>query len=199
MASGTRLVSSSIWTSNRETERQRRKNSKMKQTKKKQRLCHLHHRMRSTDLLFHTPVCRYLHFHDFAGAQFFLGLRNIKVKGDPAFKMKTKAVQRRRRRRLNVPPHSSMRLAIVSASSSAIFRMLLRPSRTTCTTWASLTVSRLQNGGITCISIRWATCGTTHFRRGISLCKRRTHLYALSTCIMGNYNMYWLFQTHRCI
>lgn len=50
-----------------------------------------------------------------------------------------------------------MRLAIVSASSSAIFRILLRPSRTTCTTWASFTVSRLQNGGITCFSIRCAT------------------------------------------
>lgn len=62
------------------------------------------------------------------------------------------------RYRRDLPPHSSIRLAMVSASSSAIFRILLRPSRTTCTTWASFTVSRLQNGGITCFSIRWATC-----------------------------------------
>lgn len=56
-----------------------------------------------------------------------------------------------------LPPHSSMRLAMVSASSSAILRILLRPSRTTCTTWASFTVSRLQKGGITCFSMRCAT------------------------------------------
>lgn len=61
----------------------------------------------------------------------------------------------------DLPPHSSIRFAIVSASSSAIFRILLRPSRTTCTTCASFTVSRLQNGGITCFSMRWATCRET--------------------------------------
>lgn len=55
------------------------------------------------------------------------------------------------------PPHSSIRLAMVSASSSAILRILLSPSRTTCTTWASLTVSRLQKGGMTCCWIRYAT------------------------------------------
>lgn len=72
-------------------------------------------------------------------------------------------------RRWNSPPHSSMRLAIVSASSSAILRILLRPSRTTWTTWASFTVSRLQNGGITCFSIRCATCRWAERQRGISV------------------------------
>lgn len=116
--------------------------------------------MRRTDQWFHMPICRYLHFRDSAVAPPFPNLWDTTmqwmwcaitgwcqgVKLLPAWF------------RWNSPPHSSMRLAMVSASSSAIFRILLRPSRTTWTTWASLTVSRLQNGGITCFSMRCATC-----------------------------------------
>lgn len=80
------------------------------------------------------------------------------------------------------PPHSSMRLAIVSASSSAILRILLRPSRTTCTTWASLTVSRLQNGGITCFSMRCATCRQQRHNNILYIsnltCTRRKKVYS---------------------
>ena len=55
------------------------------------------------------------------------------------------------------PPHSSIMLATFSTSSPAILRRLLMPSRTTWTTCASITLSRLQNGGITPASTTVAT------------------------------------------
>ena len=57
----------------------------------------------------------------------------------------------------NRPPHSSMISAMVLASSPAIMKIFLRPSRTTCTTWESFTDSRLQNGGMTFCSTKNST------------------------------------------
>lgn len=159
MASGTRLLSSSIWN---KTDTEFAFLVENEDWKKCWHLIaftqNLRHRMRRTDQWFHMPICRYLHFHDSAVAPPFPNLIKKKhwiphthllgmATNEPNGSSKTK----------NSPPHSSMRLAIVSASSSAILRILLRPSRTTCTTWASFTVSKLQNGGITCFSIKCAT------------------------------------------
>lgn len=105
------------------------------------------------------PIYRCLHFHDFAVVPLSPNLRNKSKKLSLIDEnMSTNTWMKKKNGDcLNVPPHSSMRLAIVSASSSAILRILLSPSRTTWTTWASFTISRLQNGGITCFSIRCAT------------------------------------------
>ena len=56
-----------------------------------------------------------------------------------------------------LPPHSSICVQIASTVSEAILRMLFIPSRTTCMTCVSLTLSRLQNGGMT---PSWTTCAT---------------------------------------